>query len=76
MKNLVYHATDKKSPAFIKWEGYTTQDSEFHVCYFDCIFHYTRWLEDKKPYHTGNVTYVTEDEYDKVYMKYHGLVGW
>ncbi len=68
------HHNGAKSISFLKWEGYITADGDFQVHYFDNAMDYTQFV--CKVYHTGNVTFVSREEYDKAYYHYMQLTCW
>ena len=68
------HHNGAKSISFLKWEGYITSNGEFQVHYFDNAFDFTDFV--CKVYHTGNVSFVTREEYDKVYYHYMRVTCW
>jgi hypothetical protein len=68
---LEIHSVDVDSKNFILWEGYLSSDKNlFVVCYFDCVFEYTEWLQRTDIYHVGNVQNVEHSEFAKAYNKY------
>lgn len=71
---IVHYVDAEKVASFIKWEGYRTPDGDFQVHYFDDAFDFAEFVCEV--YHTGNVSFVTREEYDMVYDYYTGFRWW
>ena len=58
---------------YIKWEGYvSSNEDEFVIRYFDCLFDYTEWVESTDIYHTGNVSTIDKAEYLTAFQAKYG----
>lgn len=71
---VIVHNNGAKTISFLKWEGYITRDGDFQVHYFDNASEFATFV--CKVYHTGNVSFVTCEEYDKAYYHYMRITCW
>lgn len=54
------------NPTYVSWEGYPIEGKEFVKLLFEDLYEYTDFIAESKPFHTGCVKMIDEQEYANI----------